>query len=52
MEVPDSMEYLTNLLSLASVVTGEMGEYAAKIFTPGAVTSGCIILRQPIKKKL
>jgi hypothetical protein len=44
MEVPDKILYFTDLLS-PGIIDGEAsGEYAAKIFTPGAVMSGCNIV--------
>lgn len=39
-DVPDKTAYLTDLLSAAYSVTEANGEYAARISTPGAVTSG------------
>ena len=41
MEVPDNILYLTDLLSPGALDGEATGEYAAKIYTPGAVISGC-----------
>lgn len=41
-EVPDKILYLARLLSSGSVDTGAIGEYAAKISTPGALISGWV----------
>lgn len=40
MEVPDAILYLTCLLSSGSRDIEAIGEYAAKISTPGALMSG------------
>jgi len=40
-EVPDSTEYFTRLLSRLSSDGKLKGEYAARISTPGADISGC-----------
>ncbi|CAL9244125.1 unnamed protein product [Arabidopsis halleri] len=56
-EVPDIIEYFTCLSSLLSSDGELKGEYAARISTPGADTSGCnpsnnhCLSGQEIKKK-
>ena len=52
MEVPDSTLYLTRLLSLKKGVGEFSGVYAANIFTPGALISGCNVFEHIYPSKL
>ncbi|BAF10939.1 Os03g0158800 [Oryza sativa Japonica Group] len=41
MDVPESKFHVTERLSSGITVGDDMGGHAARMFTPGAVTSGC-----------
>ena len=45
MDVPDMRLYLTTRLSPSSFVGDDASLHAARMFSPGAVTSGCVIHR-------
>lgn len=45
MDVPESMLYGTTLVSQSFPVTVEASDHAARMFTPGALKSGCKLFR-------
>lgn len=46
MDVPDTMLYFTTRWSPSSFVGDEASLHAARIFSPGAVTSGWTLMRK------